>query len=603
MFRIETRGPKGDNLLTSIGNGWHANCLFRGMIAAGIQTGAELDGTSGFTGIESTAASGQTDEMRPGEGSMRASGDLDAADSGSKWTSFLELFGLPSQAGFEKGGQPVSAMHSGAALGDAQRKGPKETAQGEPAGNRPHAAGRTSTQQAGKPARTTRVSSDLQKTNEDAGRSLAETPAPGTCFAAAMQTPMNTPSFLDTSLHGSRSILSHGWTTSAPAVIASQPGVGPARDGSLEDASQTLRAEAEPGKRRGQVGLASTVASSLGVPGVLEKQERSAPALRVVDGAPTDADEGAQPSPALGFLKETSDARSAIVTVTDAGGSTPAGPQVPQATRGGPSSGFASFDSIHEQPAGVADSSTRLAGEAADLSVRRAVHAGSATTVHASNADPKQNPKAARQITVDDSIRGFKSPSTASNDVNWTIPLRGLDASSVPGTRVEARQTMPHATLEGPRETFAALDAAPAGPLPTWIHAGVHRAEAGYLDPSVGWVGVHAEVVGSGLHAALTPSSTEAERVLGGHLVGLNEYMSEHHGASATVTLTAFESGQGGAAPGSYSESGSGGRETASGAKEDLEMERAAEQAPGTVHPPARASALTNDARYISVFV
>jgi hypothetical protein len=40
------------------------------------------------------------------------------------------------------------------------------------------------------------------------------------------------------------------------------------------------------------------------------------------------------------------------------------------------------------------------------------------------------------------------------------------------------------------------------------------------------------------------PASGEAAQVLGGHLAGLNNYLSEHHGESAMVTMAASEDGR-----------------------------------------------------------
>jgi hypothetical protein len=96
-----------------------------------------------------------------------------------------------------------------------------------------------------------------------------------------------------------------------------------------------------------------------------------------------------------------------------------------------------------------------------------------------------------------------------------------------------------HPAGAGASDTFAALDGERMAAPATWIHAGTHHAEAGYLDPSLGWVGVRADAVGNGVHAALLPGSGEAAQVLGSHLAGLSTYLSEHHGESATVTLDA----------------------------------------------------------------
>jgi hypothetical protein len=87
------------------------------------------------------------------------------------------------------------------------------------------------------------------------------------------------------------------------------------------------------------------------------------------------------------------------------------------------------------------------------------------------------------------------------------------------------------------RETFAALDKDPAAGAPTWVHAGTQRAEAGFQDPALGWVGVRAEMSDGGVHAALMPGSAAAAQELGGHLAGLNAYLQEQHTRVETLTL------------------------------------------------------------------
>lgn len=95
-------------------------------------------------------------------------------------------------------------------------------------------------------------------------------------------------------------------------------------------------------------------------------------------------------------------------------------------------------------------------------------------------------------------------------------------------------------------DAFAALDAGTTSTNPTWTHAGTQSAEAGYLDPALGWVGVRADTTSSGLHASVVPGSAEAAQVLSGHLSGLNAYLSENPGQKATVTLAAPENHAGG---------------------------------------------------------
>jgi len=94
----------------------------------------------------------------------------------------------------------------------------------------------------------------------------------------------------------------------------------------------------------------------------------------------------------------------------------------------------------------------------------------------------------------------------------------------------------------GLRETFAALDGAnPSSTTslsPTWVHAGSQRAEAGFQDPALGWVGVRADGTGARVHAAILPGSAEAATALGGNLAGLNSYLDEQHLHVSSVTVT-----------------------------------------------------------------
>jgi hypothetical protein len=106
-------------------------------------------------------------------------------------------------------------------------------------------------------------------------------------------------------------------------------------------------------------------------------------------------------------------------------------------------------------------------------------------------------------------------------------------------------ETASTAAKTGPdsRETFATLDAEATGGKPTWIHASAQRAEAGYNDPILGWVGVRADASGSGVHAEVVAGSADAAQALGSHMPGLNAYLAEHHTAVETLTLTSSESG------------------------------------------------------------
>lgn len=116
------------------------------------------------------------------------------------------------------------------------------------------------------------------------------------------------------------------------------------------------------------------------------------------------------------------------------------------------------------------------------------------------------------------------------------VPAAVVPISSQAGIHGASAAASAAATASSSDDPFAVLDATPT-PTPSWIHASAHSAEAGYQDPSLGWVGVRAEVSGGGIHAALVPGSADAAAVLSTHLAGLNSYLAEQNTAGATVTL------------------------------------------------------------------
>ena len=91
----------------------------------------------------------------------------------------------------------------------------------------------------------------------------------------------------------------------------------------------------------------------------------------------------------------------------------------------------------------------------------------------------------------------------------------------------------------GSVNAFAALDAGSARSDPAWIHAGAQRAEAGFNDPDLGWVGVRADLAGGSVHAAVLSGSAEAAQALGGHLAGLSAHLAEHHIEVGSVSMAA----------------------------------------------------------------
>ena len=113
-------------------------------------------------------------------------------------------------------------------------------------------------------------------------------------------------------------------------------------------------------------------------------------------------------------------------------------------------------------------------------------------------------------------------------------------ASGLPSAETRSTQPAPQVGTGSlfSQSTFAALDAATQPPSTVFTHAGARHAEAGYLDPSLGWVGVRAEVSGGALHAAVVPASSQAADVLGAHLPALHAYVSQQHGLESTIDMS-----------------------------------------------------------------
>jgi hypothetical protein len=108
----------------------------------------------------------------------------------------------------------------------------------------------------------------------------------------------------------------------------------------------------------------------------------------------------------------------------------------------------------------------------------------------------------------------------------------------------------------GSAATFAALDSTSGSAASSWTHAGARHAEAGFQDPSLGWVGVRADLNAGGVHATVIPGSTDAAQALGGHMAGLNAYLSDEHAHVETLTLAVPESRDAGVSTGQNSGQG-----------------------------------------------
>lgn len=124
------------------------------------------------------------------------------------------------------------------------------------------------------------------------------------------------------------------------------------------------------------------------------------------------------------------------------------------------------------------------------------------------------------------------NPSAAQPASIATVRENAVAAQAAPIRSAVSTHGAPGAQPARGGDVFAALDGESA-PAATWIHAGPQRAEAGYLDPSLGWVGVRAEFSANALHANIVPATAEAAQMLNTHLAGLNAYMADHPTAAA----------------------------------------------------------------------
>ncbi len=91
------------------------------------------------------------------------------------------------------------------------------------------------------------------------------------------------------------------------------------------------------------------------------------------------------------------------------------------------------------------------------------------------------------------------------------------------------------------QQTFSALDSGGMSgtEIGHWTHAGKASAEAGFDDPTLGWIGVRAELGPSGVHASLLPGSADAVQSMHAHLPELNAYLAEHRMPVETLKVAA----------------------------------------------------------------
>jgi hypothetical protein len=170
------------------------------------------------------------------------------------------------------------------------------------------------------------------------------------------------------------------------------------------------------------------------------------------------------------------------------------------------------------------------------------IETASAARQFAGSSQPNERPAQTHRITEKEISSLPAQPATnIAACASIQVPVTEMNHHSTPGAPTAAYAY--RASVDS-GETFAALDGRNPAPSPTWIHAGAHRAEAGYLDPALGWVAVRAEVHGTSVQASLIPGSTHAAAELAPELPALNAHLA-HQGTQANVAMSSPDSSGG----------------------------------------------------------
>jgi hypothetical protein len=119
-----------------------------------------------------------------------------------------------------------------------------------------------------------------------------------------------------------------------------------------------------------------------------------------------------------------------------------------------------------------------------------------------------------------------------------TLPSPPMDASAPPSGQMPSKH-----------EPFTALDSATTDGTPRWTLAGNHKAEAGFQDPSLGWISVRAQSTSGTIHADVVAPTEVAAHVLNGHLEGLNAHMAAHYEHLSAVTVSTNDPARNGRDP------------------------------------------------------
>jgi len=172
---------------------------------------------------------------------------------------------------------------------------------------------------------------------------------------------------------------------------------------------------------------------------------------------------------------------------------------------------------------------------------RRGVEPGSLDAQQHRTDGPGKQPLAGKRETSGAEMRTMSAhiAGAGAESAGWVRDAAGARGTADPAAISGSAWSGGEADARGEplREPWVAADAGMEWKAPNWVRAGPRHAEAGFEDPVLGWVGVRADWSGSGIHASIVPATTEAAQVLGDHMRGLNDYLTEQRTPVAGIAL------------------------------------------------------------------
>jgi hypothetical protein len=230
-------------------------------------------------------------------------------------------------------------------------------------------------------------------------------------------------------------------------------------------------------------------------------------------------------------------------------------PQIRRPNLADPSLSQRILNSSQPQPQTASSSpNQQTQASSAGISVSKTVSASLPAAIQRPSLADQANRthrSSSQQLHLNSNLESFVEQQPTSASVNREV-TQGINHSNS-NAAADLSFSKPVSAPSNSQQTFAALNEEIRAPSPVWIHAGGNKAEAGFKDPTLGWVGVRAQADASGVHAALVPGSPDASRTLSGDLPSLSAYLGEHHTAVRTLTMASPESswaGEGSGHPG-----------------------------------------------------